>query len=93
MTLNIDGEYALTLRQYEQRERERCVADYGIDGAEYDRYYPRGSRKAQWLQDVTRAARDGNPPSRYVERSLLREFGERTITHLRLDVEQARSYA
>jgi hypothetical protein len=62
-----------TLRQYEQRERARCIAEYGTIGTEYDRLYPRGSRTHQWIEDLQSLVSSGGTLTRYEADSMDRE--------------------
>lgn len=43
----------LTLRQYEDKQRRQCLAEYdGVTGSEYDQSYPAGARLAEWVEAV-----------------------------------------
>lgn len=51
-----------TLRQYAAAMRDEYFAltpDIGISKAEYDRIYPAESRRSEWLEDISAAARAG----------------------------------
>lgn len=52
--------YTTTLRQFEQRVRQECMAEYGITGREYDDAYPAGSRSEMWVDDLMAAVKAGD---------------------------------
>ena len=62
-----------TLRQFEQRRRADAVAAYGITGAEYDRAYPSGCRRGEWIRAAGEYVRDGHTLTRIEADALHRE--------------------
>ena len=61
-----------TLLQYERRQRERALTVYeGLTAREYDESYPRGSRWAEWVNEIEVFVRDGGVLTRYEADSLV----------------------